>query len=159
MGSLNIDFLKRADNGSSDHLYADVHLDLENDYKVRANFAKSSTKLVDIRVSRDMEAIYNSLTSIFGTSPGERLLLPEFGCDLRNFLFAPVSDVAGSAIGHVIKQAVEKWEPRVVIDLISIVPRPEEHEYVISLELVVPTLKTRANYTGNFIQGEGFVRG
>lgn len=159
MSSVNVDFLKREDRGNDGHIYTDVHLDMENNYKVRGNFSKSSTRLIDIKVSHDVEAVYNALTSIFGTVPGQRLLLPEFGCDMRRFIFEPISDGVAEGIGQSIKEAIERWEPRVLIDMVSISPKPADHVYIIELALVIPSLKRRANYFAKFIQGEGFVRG
>ena len=38
MGSVNLDFLSKKDTGAVDYLYSDLHLDLDNDYKVKGNF-------------------------------------------------------------------------------------------------------------------------
>ena len=47
---------------------------------------------------------------------------PDYGCDLHRLVFSPADDTtAGLAIHHV-RQAVERWEPR--IDLIDVDARP-----------------------------------
>ncbi len=116
-------------------------------------------KLVDIKISYDVEAIFNSLHALFNTSPGQRLLLPEYGLDLRRLLFRPITDHTARSIGNALRDGIEKWEPRVIIEGVSIQPDPDEHTYFVSLELYIPLLKRSEQMTGRFIQGEGFIRG
>ena len=158
MASVNIDFIKQDNTTKSKFLYSDIHLDLVNDYKTVGNYSKPDTQLVDIKISYDLEAVYNSLNALFNTVPGQRLLLPEYGIDLRSLLFKPISDGIAEAIGYKIKHGIDKWEPRVYVKLITVEARPDEHEYLISLEMTVPTLKDVSIFSGRILQGEGFVR-
>ena len=50
MGSINIDFIERDTTTQDNHLYSDLHLDLDNDYKIKGNFAKDETRLIDIKI-------------------------------------------------------------------------------------------------------------
>jgi phage baseplate assembly protein W len=43
------------------------------------------------------------------TSPGERVDLPQFGCGLRQLLFAPLSDALGATVKLRILQAFNQW--------------------------------------------------
>ncbi len=63
-------------------------------------------------------AIRQSLLLLLATAPGERVMRPDYGCDLHRLVFSPADDTtAGLAIHHV-RQAIERWEPR--IDLIDV---------------------------------------
>ena len=159
MGSLNIDFIAKDTTTKSEHLYSDVHLDLVNDYKKVGNYDREFTNLVDIKVSFDVQAVKNSLTSILGTNLGERLLLPEFGLNIKRFLFAPVSEGCALSIGELMTEAIERWEPRVLIRELKIFPNIDDQRYDISLDFHIPSLKTDANFLGSILQGEGFVQG
>jgi len=159
MGSVNLDYLSKKTTGSVDYVWSDIHLDLDNDYKVKGNFASGSTKLVDVEISYDVDAIFNSLFGLFNTLPGQRLLLPEYGLDIRQFLFRPVTPEMAQVIGETIKDGVEKWETRVIVDGVTVRPIADEHTYVIAIELYIPTLKRTEVFTGNFIRGRGFTRG
>ena len=159
MGSINIDFIQKDTTTQDDHLYSDLHLDLNNDYKVRGNFPRDTTRLVDIKIAYDIEAVKNSLRSIFSTYPGQRLLIPEFGVNIKRFLFAPISDTNAMAIGELMNQAIEKWEPRVVIRSLNITPLIDDHQYDISLDFYIPALKISANFFGSILEGEGFTIG
>src|SRR5256885_2178792 len=43
------------------------------------------------------------------TAPGERVCLPEFGCGLRQLLFAPNSEALRATTQLVVRQALERW--------------------------------------------------
>jgi phage baseplate assembly protein W len=159
MGSINIDFIQKDTTTQDDHLYSDLHLDLDNDYKVQGNFQRDTTRLIDIKIAYDVEAVKNSLTSILSTYPGQRLLIPEFGVNIKRFLFSPVSETNALAIGELMNEAIEKWEPRVVIQSLNITPLIDDHQYDISLDFYIPTLKTSANFFGSILEGEGFTTG
>ena len=159
MGSISIDFIKKDDTTTTGHLYSDLHLDLQNDYKVRANWGKSSTELVDIKISYDIEAVKNSLTSIISTNPGERLLRPEFGLNIKRFLFSPATEHTAEIIGQLILDVIDRWEPRVTIREVTIIPLAEDQRYDVTLDFTVPSLKTGGSLFGSFLEGGGFVRG
>lgn len=159
MGSINIDFIKKDTTTQDSHLYSDLHLDLDNDYKVKGNFDKSSTRLIDIKIAYDIEAVKNSLTAIFSTYPGQRLLIPEFGVNIKRFLFAPVSETNALAIGELMNEAIERWEPRVLIQSLNITPKIDAHQYDITLDFYIPSLRTGANFFGSILHGEGFTTG
>lgn len=64
------------------------------------------------------ETVRQALLLLLSTRPGERVLRPEYGCDLHRLVFEPNDDTtAGIAIHHV-RRAIERWEPRVeILDL------------------------------------------
>ena len=63
-------------------------------------------------VSGEM-AIRQSVLMLLATIPGERVMRPDYGCDLHRLIFSPADDTtAGLAIHHV-RQALERWEPRI----------------------------------------------
>jgi len=43
------------------------------------------------------------------TAPGERADLPEFGCGIRQLLFAPHSDALDSTTQLIVQQALNRW--------------------------------------------------
>lgn len=158
MGSINIDYIKKDDTAKGGFLYSDLHLDLENDYKIKANYTKSGTQLVDIKIAYDIDAIKNSINAIFSTNLGERLLLPEFGVNIKRFLFSPVSSGTARAIGELLNEAIEKWEPRVLVNRLDITPIIDDARYDISLEFYIPSLKISEVFLGTILQGDGFMR-
>ena len=71
--------------------------------------------LIDGKVY-DLEAVYQSIDSILKTQKGERLFMPEFGTDLEQYLFDLSNPETELFIYDEIIGAVEKYEPRVIID-------------------------------------------
>ena len=63
----------------------------------------------------DDEAIRQSLLMLISTRPGERVMRPEYGCDLHRLVFSPNDDTTAGLAIHFVRQAVERWEPRVEI--------------------------------------------
>ena len=48
------------------------------------------------------------------TDPGERVNRPDFGCGLRNMVFAPNSEVTASLLQITVLQALERWLSTVI---------------------------------------------
>jgi phage baseplate assembly protein W len=63
----------------------------------------------------DDAAIRQSLMLLISTRPGERVMRPEYGCDLDQLVFSPNDDTTAGLAIHFVRQAVERWEPRVEI--------------------------------------------
>jgi len=56
-----------------------------------------------------------SLLLLLTTSPGERVMRPEYGCDLSQLVFMPNDATTHGLAIHYIRRAVERWEPRLEI--------------------------------------------
>ncbi len=62
--------------------------------------------------------IVEALWIILSTSPGERQMLPRFGCGIHDFVFAPNSAATRGTIANAVRKALTTWEPR--IDLVDV---------------------------------------
>jgi len=71
-----------------------------------------------VAMVRDEDAIHQAILILLSTSPGERVMRPDYGCDLRRLLFAPNDDTTAGLAIHYVRQALERWEPR--IDILSL---------------------------------------
>lgn len=58
------------------------------------------------------EDVKESIRIILGTSKGERLMRPDFGCGIHNLVFAPVNTSTEGLIIHHIREALTLFEPR-----------------------------------------------
>ena len=64
------------------------------------------------------DAIRQAIILLLGTAPGERLMRPHYGSYLHRLLFAPNDHTTAGLAIHYVRQAVERWEPRVeIVDL------------------------------------------
>jgi phage baseplate assembly protein W len=81
------------------------------------------------------------------TSPGERADLPEFGCGLRQLLFAPFSDALTTTTKMQVQQALNQWlgnQIQVInVNVASPEQAPAEGELFIEIEYIL--LETLTN--------------
>lgn len=70
--------------------------------------------------------IRQAIMLLLTTSPGERVMRPDYGCPLRRLMFAPNdATTAGLAI-HYVRQAIARWEKRVEIVKLDAGPDPQD---------------------------------
>jgi hypothetical protein len=68
-----------------------------------------------IQFSSDSEKVRESIWIILRTSPGERLYRPDFGCRLSELAFAPLNSDTLLQIRIYVTEALEVWEPRIIL--------------------------------------------
>lgn len=68
-----------------------------------------------IAMADDSRAVRQSILLLLATRPGERLMRPDYGCNLHRLVFAPNdASTAGLAI-HYVGEALRRWEPRITL--------------------------------------------
>jgi phage baseplate assembly protein W len=55
------------------------------------------------------EHVHDLVEAVLFTRPGERVNLPDFGCGLRQLLFAPNGDLLASATEALAASALNRW--------------------------------------------------
>ena len=71
-----------------------------------------------IAQARYEQRIEESIVIILSTAPGERPMLPEFGCGIYNALFAPNDSRTIALVVHETRKALTRFEPRIdVLDV------------------------------------------
>jgi len=68
----------------------------------------------------DQSDIEQSLQILLSTRPGERVMLPQFGCNLDAMLFEPVTTTLLAYIKDLVETAILYYEPRISVDGINI---------------------------------------
>lgn len=79
----------------------------------------------DVAKRFDMDAIKASIKAILKTRKGEKLFNPTFGADIDQLLFELITPFTKIMLQKVITQEIEKWEPRVVIDTVTVTSDPD----------------------------------
>ncbi|MHB9131177.1 MAG: GPW/gp25 family protein [Armatimonadota bacterium] len=77
---------------------------------------------ISTATSRDHAHIHESLRQILGTRLGERVMHPDFGSRLHELVFEPHDAILYGLIRHAVREAITRWEPRIVITDIQLVP-------------------------------------
>lgn len=134
----------RTISSSPDYLYKDISLDL-GQKKIYIPGYDKTIPGVDLAASFDLRAIVNSLQNLFNTLPGQRFLFPEYGLDLYQFLFEPITTTNAELIGNIMLGAIQTFEPRVKVEKIRVLTDPDNYQYDITLVISVPSLKITTN--------------
>ena len=76
-----------------------------------------------VAMSAHEDNIRESMSIILGTRPGERQMLPEFGCRIHEIMYTPNSAANASLVAYHVRHALERWEPR--IDVVQVTAEPK----------------------------------
>jgi len=87
---------------------------------------------------KNKKAIKSDVMHLLLTNKGERLYQPEFGTDLKKFLFEPNIVTVQTDIKNEIQRALDKYIPNLVIDRLEVEPIDgSEHSVIVRLEYTV----------------------
>ena len=94
------------------------------------------------------EDIRQSILIILETSPGERVMRPNFGCGIHDLVFAAVDSTAIQRIRSVVEEAMRRCEARIEVLNVN-VDEAATSEGKLLVELEYRVRKT--NQTGNLV--------
>jgi phage baseplate assembly protein W len=78
------------------------------------------------------------LRELLLTGPGERVCLPEFGCGLRQLLFAPISSALTATTKLLVQDSINRWLGGIVsLKKVSVDADGPEGQLVVNIEYVV----------------------
>lgn len=69
--------------------------------------------------TEDIVRINQSLFILFETPKGSRLMMPEFGSDIRKYRFDPIDRVLMERLRYTITEDIKRWEPRILLTSIE----------------------------------------
>jgi phage baseplate assembly protein W len=146
---IRLDILKDRKNADAyrKFSYADLKLDLDLNSHMPSTPVGVSKNPVDFRLSYDENAIFNSIRNIFNTKKGQKILNPTFGLDLEMFLFDNISKENADIIGKTIYEELPIYEPRIIVDSVNVIARPDDNEYEVSITIIIPSLDDKAATT------------
>jgi phage baseplate assembly protein W len=139
------------------YLYKDLSLDISQT-KIESPGFKLAIPGTDIRASFDLNAIKNSLQNLFNTKPGQRFLFPDYGLDLNQFLFQPITQANGNIIGNKVFTTINKYESRVKVRRVEVLLEPDNNQYTINILIDIPLLNIQTTIETNFdLRKQSFV--
>jgi hypothetical protein len=117
------------------------------------------TKSVEM-VSEDKD-IKESLFILLSTRPGERVMLPEYGCDTNALIFDNINTTNLTFLQRMIERAVKYYEPRIDVDSIDISTDDMlDGKLMINIQYTIKTSNTRSNmvYPYYILEGTNLTR-
>ena len=70
------------------------------------------------------EGVRQSIWMILGTSRGERVMRPDFGCGIHDMVFGVNNAATANAVAGAVRDALAVWEPRIDVLDVYAVPDP-----------------------------------
>lgn len=80
------------------------------------------------------QAVANA-KNLLRTEPGERVMLPQFGCGLRRTLFEQLTDQALMELESRIRNNFATFLPYIFINELQITPKPDENKLLVKLTI------------------------
>lgn len=108
-----------------------------------------------VGMTTDEEDINNSLIILLSTRPGERVMFPDYGCDLQEMLFKPLDLTLITRMKGIIERAILYNESRINLESIDIDTTDEyEGQVLITINYQIRNTNTRSNIVFPFYKGE-----
>jgi uncharacterized protein len=108
-----------------------------------------------VEMISDETDVHSSIEILLATTIGERIMQPDYGCNLKDMLFEPLDENLRTYFKRQIEQAILLFEPRVILDDIGFEVRNLEGTILINLNYRIVTTNTRFNIVYPFYLKEG----
>ena len=94
-------------------------------------------------VKTDIDLIKGNIIQILNTRRGERVMLPLFGSRIYKFIHEPLDKFTCALLRFELIQAIQQWEPRVILNkkMTSIIPYPAEFRVKANLYFYMKTYR------------------
>jgi uncharacterized protein len=74
----------------------------------------------------DQASVRQAILLLLSTIPGERVMRPDYGCDLHKLIFSPNDNTTAGLAIHYVRQALDRWEPRIQVTFLDADPNRQE---------------------------------
>lgn len=101
------------------------------------------------------ERIQDAIWIILSTSLGERLMRPDFGAGVHDYVFQPNSDVIQTQLRTAVNDALLKWEPRIELLNVGVQDGDQPSEVLISIDYKIRSTNELFNLVYPFYVQEG----
>lgn len=106
----------------------------------------------------NVDSVKNSLRNIFTWIPGERIINPQFGNRLRQFLYEGITEANTEQVIAEIKKCVSEFEPRVsIVKIVNASTVDDTENNTVHLEIIytIPSLSPEQfNYSYYYKRGK-----
>ena len=110
----------------------------------------------EIAISRYEEDVREAIWIILSTAPGERLMHPDFGCGIHEYVFAPNNTRTAGLLRFHVEEALTHWEPRIELQAVQVQANPSDPTVLfISIDYQVRATDSRFNLVYPFYLERG----
>lgn len=112
--------------------------------------------IVGVEMVENEVDIHQSIEILLNTSKGERVMLPDYGCDLQSFLFESINDSKMHLLKEIVRSAIVTYEPRIELnDVIVDYSDYQDGIVRIKLDYTILSSNTRFNLVFPYYKVEG----
>lgn len=116
-------------------------------------FSKTTKSVL---LTEDETDIEKSLEILLSTRPGERIMVPEYGCNLDELLFKPLNLTLKTFVADLIKTAILYHESRIDVEKVRIEQSTENDGILlIYVDYLIRITNSRKNMVYPFYKTEG----
>ena len=102
--------------------------------------------------------IEESLNILLSTTLGERVMQPQYGCNLTSNVFDPLDNAVIGYIKDRVQNSILFYESRITVDNITVTPAGStdilEGRFTIAVEYSIPNTNSRFNYVYDYYLNE-----
>ena len=80
-----------------------------------------------IALTSDENEIQQAIYIILSTAPGERVMHPDFGCRIFEYIFAPANEATAGEVAAEVRSALGRWESRIEVQEVIVTPSPSTY--------------------------------
>lgn len=111
-----------------------------------------------VELVSDYQDIEESLNILLSTSLGERVMQPEYGCNLNDYMFEALNSTLIGMIKHHVENSILYFEPRIVAENVEVTSADStdllEGKFTITVTYSVPQTNSRFNYVYDYYLNE-----
>ena len=111
-----------------------------------------------VEMVSDYKDIEQSLNILLSTSLGERVMQPDYGCNLTDYIFESLNSTLIGIIKHNVENAILYYEPRIVAENVDVTAADSfdliEGKFTITVEYSIPQTNSRFNYVYDYYLNE-----
>lgn len=104
------------------------------------------------------EDVRQAILIILQTNRRERVMRPEFGAGLRDFIFEPVNTTTMALVKTRVQESLIDWEPRIDVKSVEVGAADALNKLLINIAYSVRTTNTAQNIVYPFFLQEGSSR-
>lgn len=109
-----------------------------------------------VKMLENEDDIRSSLQILLTTRLGERIMVPEYGCNLDELMFNPLNLTLKTYVADLIKTAILYHEPRIDVKKISIDAADELNGVLmINIDYIIRSTNSRRNMVFPYYKEEG----
>lgn len=111
-----------------------------------------------VEMVSELVDIEQSLDILLSTSLGERVMVPDYGCNLDDYMFESLNNSLIGLIKHHVENAILFNEPRIIAEKVDVTQADSmnliEGRFTINVEYRIPETNSRYNYVYDYYLNE-----